>query len=88
MIAIFNTEIDAVNCAAEIHQYLLKNRLGYNATKWSNINKHEVEDKWYVKIPNEFKVTIISSKTVKEFIPMSSAKVYLSTWVKPELIKK
>ena len=54
MIAILNTEKEAIDLSNAIHKYLTKNRKGYNASKWSDLNKSGSEDKWMVKIPSDY----------------------------------
>lgn len=54
MIAIFNTELESVEFSDKIHNYLLENRKGYNAEKWSDVNKSDNENKWAVFIPEDF----------------------------------
>jgi len=55
MIAILNTSKEALLLSSKIHSYLIKNRKGYNAKKWSELNKSFYENKWAVKIPSEYK---------------------------------
>jgi len=54
MIAIFYTEKDAMEFSEKIHNFLKANRIGYDAVRWSDINKSESEEKWAVKIPDDF----------------------------------
>ena len=54
MIAIFYTEKDAMEFSEKIHNFLKANRKDYNAERWSDINKSEKEEKWAVKIPDDF----------------------------------
>lgn len=53
MIAIFDTEIKAVACIETIHAYLLANREGYNAERWSTRNKSDNAELWAVSLPLE-----------------------------------
>jgi hypothetical protein len=53
MIALFNTEQESINFSNLIHEFLIRNRTGYLADKWSNLNKSDNENKWYVKLPND-----------------------------------
>ncbi len=55
MIVVFYTEAEAVAFSKKIHIFLIENRKDYNAERWSNINKSDNEDKWYVKLPYDFK---------------------------------
>lgn len=80
MIAILYTEKDAVELSDKIHNWLIVNRKDYTAQKWSDINKHEKEEKWFVKIPEDFEKSMKIEITIKEFIPISAAKAFLSTW--------
>ena len=53
MFALFETEIEANDFSKSIHNYLLEHRAGYNAERWSTINKHQAKDSWCVKLPIE-----------------------------------
>ncbi len=55
MIAILTTEKEALELSANIHNYLKANREDYKAIKWSELNKSDSEEKWAVKIPNDYK---------------------------------
>jgi len=95
MLAIFYTEIEAVKFSEDIHTYLKKNRPGYNAVKWSDVNKADKEDKWMVKVPHDYQrwpVKLAIPITVKEQIPIADARVYLKDWypveIEPIIIKK
>lgn len=79
MIAILYTEKDAVDLSKKIHDWLKVNRKDYTADKWSDINKYEKENKWFVKMPEDFEEKMKIELTIKEFVPISSAKIYLST---------
>lgn len=79
MIAVLYTEKDAVDLSNKIHDWLKVNRKDYTADRWSGINKFEKEEKWYVKMPEDFEKTMKIELAIKEFIPISSAKIYLST---------
>lgn len=73
MIAIFYTEKEAVEFSNKIHSWLLKNRSGYNAERWSFTNKSEKEDKWMVKLPGDY--PMLNENLVKEEqlnIPLSA----------------
>lgn len=56
MIALLNTEQAAIDLSNSIHAYLTDNREGYadQTTKWSELNKSDSEDKWMVKIPEDY----------------------------------
>ena len=97
MLTIFYTEAEAVKFSEDIHAYLTKNRPGYNAVKWSEINKADKEDKWYVKVPHDYQnwpVKLAIPVTVKEQIPIADANVYLKDWypvvkeIEPIIIKR
>ena len=86
MLAIFTSEIEAVTFSNKIHEYLIANRPGYNAEKWSDVNKSDKEEKWLVKVPYDYQKWPVKLKidtTVKETIPIADAKVFLSTWKTP-----
>ena len=51
MIAIFNTEKDAVDYSNLVHAHLIANRSRYNAIRWSDVNKSDNAEEWAVKIP-------------------------------------
>ena len=68
MIAILNTSKEALLLSSKIHSYLTKNRIDYNAKKWSELNKSFYENKWAVKIPSEY--TDILGLTVVEKLPV------------------
>lgn len=53
MIAIFNTEAEAIAYADKIHSYLLNTRPDYNAVKWADPIE-SVDGKWSVKTPVEY----------------------------------
>jgi len=57
MIAIFNTEQESINYSTMIHNYLTINRVGYNALKWSDVNKSDNEEKWCVYLPADYAET-------------------------------
>ena len=82
MLAIFNSEIEAVTFSNKIHAYLTKNRPKYNAERWSYPNKSDFEEKWLVKVPFDYKVWPVKLviKEVVESVPIADAKVFLSTW--------
>jgi hypothetical protein len=57
-----------VEFSGKIHNFLKANRKDYNAEKWSDINKSESEEKWAVKIPDDFQkwpVKLIIDSSVK-----------------------
>lgn len=51
MIALFNTEAKSITCLEMIHAYLIANREGYNAEKWSDVNKSDSAELWAVSLP-------------------------------------
>ena len=53
-IVILTTSKQASDLSTAIHEYLTANRQGYNADKWSDLNKSDSEEKWMVKIPNDY----------------------------------
>ena len=87
MLAILYTEKEAVDLSKKIHDWLKENREGYTADKWGDTIKNEYEDKWFVKIPDDFQKQMKEELTIKEFIPISYASKVLSTWIKPIIIK-
>jgi len=94
MLTIFYSEAEAVKFSADIHAYLKKNRPGYKAVKWSEVNKADKEDKWMVKVPHDYQnwpVKLAIPVTVKEQIPIADARVYLKDWypveIEPIIIK-
>jgi len=86
MLAIFTDEKSATDFSNKIHEYLIINRPGYSATHWSDPNKSDFEDKWWVKVPFDYKKWPIKLdiKEVVESVPIADAKVFLSTWKIPE----
>jgi hypothetical protein len=54
MIAILNTEQEAIQLSNDIHEWLKINRQGYNAEGWSNLDKSDSEELWAVPIPNDY----------------------------------
>ena len=66
MIAIFYTELESVEFSNKIHNELLKNRLGYNAEKWSNINKSDNEDKWTVSISIDLELDLTGIELINK----------------------
>jgi len=95
MLTIFYTEAEAISFSNKIHTFLTKNRPGYNAVKWSEVNKADKEDKWFVKVPHDYQrwpVKLAIPITVKEQIPIADARVYLKDWypveIEPIIIKK
>lgn len=63
MIAIFNSQSWATSAANKIHTYLLTNRQGYNAEKWSVSNKSATEEKWAVKIPPDYPLELVTGES-------------------------
>lgn len=53
MIAIFDTESKAAICLEMVHAYLIVNREGYNAERWSAHNKSDNTERWAVSLPPE-----------------------------------
>ena len=87
LFCIFYTEKAATDFSIRVHNYLVENRPGYNATHWSDVNKADKEDKWLVKLPYDFKrwpVKLYIDITVKEQIPVKDARVFLKEW-EPEV---
>ena len=64
MIAIFKTSESAIEFSQSIHTLLKKNRVGYNAEKWSNTNKSDNENKWCVSLPKDYKEIELSIKGI------------------------
>lgn len=57
MIQIFDNADKAQAYADSIHQWLIKNRKDYNATKWSDVRESMSDDgKFYVKVPYDYEV--------------------------------
>jgi hypothetical protein len=56
MIAIFDNKGKALAYSALIHAWLIKNRPGYKASKWSDIDmsKSDISNEWYVKVPPDY----------------------------------
>jgi len=54
MIAIFYTKQESIDFSNLIHQFLLANRNGYNATNWSDTDKSDSEEKWAISLPNDY----------------------------------
>ena len=91
MLAIFTSEIEAVTFSAKIHNFLTKNRSKYSAAKWSNLNKSDKEDKWFVKVPEDYRKwpVKLDIKEVTELVPTIDIKVYLKDWYPiTEIIEK
>jgi len=70
MIAIFSTEAKANTYANEVHNWLIANRTGYNATKWTTPTKAATEDIWYVKKPIENPQVASLTQKQTETLPM------------------
>ncbi len=64
MIAIFNIEQDAIDYSDKIHTHLTANRPGYNATRWSAVNKSDDANEWAVKMPYDLAKLKVSMKAV------------------------
>ena len=95
MLCIFHTEKEAVDFSTKVHNYLTKNRPGYNATHWSDVNKADKEERWLVKLPYDFQkwpVKLSLDATVKEQIPIKDVSIFLKTWepliIEPIIIPK
>jgi len=54
MIAIFNTEAEAIAYSDKIHSYLQLVRTGYDAVKWATPNQSADGLTWSVKTPVEY----------------------------------
>jgi len=54
MIAIFTEKANAQKYSDKVHNWLKVNCPGYNAVKWQDPQKHPTEDKWYIKVPQEY----------------------------------
>jgi hypothetical protein len=56
MILIFDNKGKAIAYSALIHAWLIKNREGYNASKWCDIDlsKSDTANEWYVKVPPDY----------------------------------
>lgn len=82
MIAIFDKEKDAVACSDKIHKYLKENRPGYNAEKWSEIEKSDIEELWAVKMPLEQTKKMWAKEMVVAEIAKAVSKVekYAEDW--------
>ena len=91
MLAIFTSEIEAATFSAKIHNFLTKNRSRYNADRWSYPNKSDKEDKWFVKVPEDYRKwpVKLDIKEVTELVPTIDIKVYLEDWYPiTEIIEK
>ena len=82
MLAIFTSEVETETFSEKIHDFLTKNRPRYNAVKWSNLNKSDKENKWFVKIPFDYQrwPVKLDIKEVTELVPTIDIKVYLEDW--------
>jgi hypothetical protein len=58
MILIFDNKGKAQSYAQMIHIWLMKNRKGYKAEKWCDIDesKSDIANEWCVKIPDDYEV--------------------------------
>jgi len=56
MITIFNDRKKALDYSNIIHEWLKKNRKGYNAERWSDIDlsKSDKAEEYYVKVPPDY----------------------------------
>jgi len=56
MITIFNDRKKAFDYSNIIHEWLKKNRKGYNAERWSDIDlsKSDKVEEYYVKVPPDY----------------------------------
>jgi len=54
MVAIFLQKTDAQKYSDKVHTWLRANCPGYNAVKWQDPQKHPKEEKWFIKIPQEY----------------------------------
>lgn len=84
MLAIFESEAEAIIFSKKIHSFLTENRLRYNAERWSYPNKSDFKDKWMVKIPYDFEkwAKKLDIKEVKEKVEDKDIKDYLKEWYK------
>lgn len=64
MIAILNTEIEALELSNDIHNYLLENRTDYNAELWQDLNKSDNAELWAVILTNEYNY---EGETIEKF---------------------
>ena len=89
MLAIFTDEKSASDFSNKIHEYLKANRPGYNAERWSYLNKSDKEDKWFVKVPYDYQKfpVKLDIKEVTELVPIVDAKIYLRDWYPEEIIE-
>ena len=91
MLAIFTSEIEAATFSEKIHNFLAKNRSRYSAVMWSKLNKSDKEDKWFVKVPEDYQrwAVKLDIKEVTELVPTIDIKVYLEDWYPiEEIIEK
>ena len=66
MNAILNTELEAVELSNLIHEWFTENIEGYDAERWSYINKSALEELWAVPIPKEYTYTGSTIETLPE----------------------
>ncbi len=88
MLVIFTSEKEASDFSKKIHDFLTKNRPRYNAVKWSDLNKSDKEEKWFVKVPEDYQrwAVKLDIKEVTELVPIKDIKVYLKDWYPIEAI--
>ena len=83
MLAIFTSEKEAVEFSNKIHSFLKANRPNYKADRWSDINKSDKEEKWVVKVPDDYEkwpVKMEINKTAIQVIATELSKVFMCTW--------
>ena len=66
MNAILNTELEATELSDLIHGWLTENREGYNAERWSNVNKSALEELWTVPLPDGYGYSGTTIETLPE----------------------
>ena len=64
MIAIFTSEQEAIDYSNKAHAHLLAHRPGYNAERWSDVNKADCKNEWAVKIPPDLPKLKVAMKVV------------------------
>ena len=80
MITVFNDKKDADTFSDKIHQFLLKNRKGYNAERWSDDNYLDKSAEYIVKVPSDYlkftdKITFTAKDNIKTQV--IDAKAYI-----------
>jgi len=64
MITFFNDKAKAQKYADEIHIWLQKNREGYNAEKWCDVETGKSDKgEYYVKVPPDYEVLNVKLST-------------------------